>query len=89
MQYIVEISFMNGDGVADEEYSRFVSSAPIPIANVGDDIIARNTGAGPGEPGAQQLKVMQRLFTYTPDSDSEELTVHVQLFCEKVVPPTH
>ena len=84
MEYIVEISTMLGDGVADEEYSRFISSNPIPIANVGDHIIARNTGADPGEPGAQELKVMQREFTYTPRDDSTELSVHVVLFCENV-----
>ena len=31
MEYIVEISNMYGSAVADEEYSRFVSSDPIPI----------------------------------------------------------
>lgn len=82
MEYCVEISTMLGDFVADEDYSRFIESGPIPIANVGDHIIARNTGAGPGEPGAQELKVMHRLFTYTPED--EGLTVHVQLFCENV-----
>lgn len=82
MEYIVEISDMYGSAVADGEYSLFVSSAPIPIANVGDHIIAKNTGAGPGEPQAQELEVKKRVFTYT--HHSEELTVHVNLLCENV-----
>ncbi len=81
MEYIVEISFMDGDGVANEEYSRFFSPNPLPIANVGDHIIV-NSGGGPDFKQVQELKVKRREFNYIPDSKG--LIVHVQLFCENV-----
>ena len=82
MRYIVEISTMSGDGVAEEEYSRFVSSDQLPVPNVGDSICV-TSGGGPDYKQAQMLKVAKRLFVYTPERDQNiGLTVHVQLFCQ-------
>ena len=83
MEYIVEISFMNGDGVADEQLSRFISPTPLPVANVGDFINVRS-GGGPDFKQAQQLKVIRREFNYTPAIGNLEPAIHVQLFCENV-----
>ena len=82
MQYIVEISYMNGDDVAEQEHSQIESTEPLTVPNVGD-IIYIQSGGGADYKQAQMLKVMQRQFTYIRKMGSVDPAIHVQLFCEK------
>lgn len=81
MEYVVEISNMQGDGVAEREYSVIESSNPLPVPNVGDSIYVRS-GGGSDYKQAQMLKVMHRRFTYMPEMGSAGPTAHVQLYCQ-------
>jgi len=81
MEYIVEISNMQGEDVAEGDFSLIESSDPIPIANVGDHIIV-NSGGGPDFKQAQELKVIRREFNYIPEFGDLKRAVRVQLFCQ-------
>lgn len=78
--YMIEISDTRGDGIASQEFSQFETSTPIPIPNVGD-LICLPSGCGTDGKQSQDVKVLNRLFTYTPESQNSDICVHVQLFC--------
>ena len=81
MDNLIEISYMNGDGVAEEEYSRISTSDPLPVPGVGDCIYI-GSGGGHDCTQGQILEVTERLFTYIPEQGSSDPAVHVQLFCQ-------
>ncbi len=80
MEYVVEISDMHGDGVAIEDFSRLISSSPLPVPNVGDNIYLPN-GCGTDGKQAGEFTVVSRVFTYTPEHRDIDACVHVELFC--------
>jgi len=76
MKYIVELSDMSGDGLANSACSLFESPTPIPAPNVGDELIVYGS---PGESeSAQKVQVINRLFHV------EEDLFHIQVFCKEV-----
>lgn len=72
MKYLVELSTMDGTGLAEEHLSRFESDTPIPIPAVGDRVQFY------GENGGRYV-VRSRDFVYSAASDG--VTLHVQVFC--------
>ena len=82
MEYVVEISDMHGDGVANEDFSHLISSLPLPVPNVGDNIYLPS-GCGPDSKRSGEFTVVSRLFTYTPKERDIDACVHVQLFCRE------
>ena len=83
MQYIVEISYMNGDDVAEQEHSQIESTDPLTVPNVGDSIYVQS-GGGADYKQAQMLEVKHRRFTFIREMHSSETAIHVQLFCENI-----
>lgn len=83
MDYVVEISYMNGDDVAESEHSVIESSSPLTVPNVGDSIHVQS-GAGSDYKHAQMLEVKHRRFTYLREMRDTGPQIHVQLFCEKL-----
>ena len=81
MEYIVEISNMQGDGLAEREESLIESQNPFPVPNVGDQIYVQS-GGGSDYKQAQTLNVKKRQFSFHPERGSSEPAVHVQLFCQ-------
>ena len=78
--YMIEISDTHGDGIASEEFSQFEASTSIPIPNVGD-LIYLPSGCGADGKQSQEVKVLNRIFTYTPEDQNGDISVHVQLLC--------
>lgn len=75
MNYLVEISAMNGDGLADEHLSRFESNTPIPAPAAGDRVIYS---------GVEYI-VASRLFTFY--GNLGDVTYHIQVFCRTAERP--
>ena len=81
MKYLLEISDMAGSGIADEERARVESDTPIPVPDVGDEIyLPSSTGSAPDRD--LTVKVFKRLFIFSPATDREDATAHIQVFCK-------
>ena len=75
MNYLLEISNLDGGAADDEQFSRIESLTPIPIPAVGDELLLQKAGV---------VKVVRRLFGFHPATPQRDATAHVQLFCRTV-----
>ena len=73
MKYILELSTMSGDGLAEEQWSLFESDTPLPIPNVEDRIVIQGRAA-------TVVKRALRIFGTDP------LTMHFQVLCRDITP---
>jgi hypothetical protein len=73
MRYMLELSNMHGDGLADDPLNRFESDTPITLPATGDRIIVS---------GAEYI-VASRLFTFYEfkEKGKGHVMQHVQVFC--------